>query len=47
MRTRPAGVSVDPPRIVTEYYPLGSLFALLASAREGDRDVIRSLSWPR
>ncbi|KAL6750590.1 kinase-like domain-containing protein [Haematococcus lacustris] len=41
------GVCVDPPFIVTEYYPLGSLFGMLSAAREGDYDVIRSLSWPR
>ncbi len=38
---------MDPPRIVTEYYPLGSLFSMLGLARDGDPRVSRSLSWPR
>ena len=38
---------MDPPRIVTEYYPLGSLFFIIARARESDHNVIRQLSWAR
>eukprot|EP00798_Chlamydomonas_sp_ICE-L_P010698 gene10698-12394_t len=41
------GVCVDPPRIVTEYYPLGSLFSIVAKAREGDSNVIRQMTWER
>jgi hypothetical protein len=32
---------------VTEYYPLGSLFTIIAKARDGDHNVIRQLSWTR
>ncbi|GAX81452.1 hypothetical protein CEUSTIGMA_g8881.t1 [Chlamydomonas eustigma] len=41
------GLCLDPPRIVTEYYPLGSLFAIISKAREGDQRVIHQLSWAR
>uniref|UniRef100_A0A7R9VE76 Protein kinase domain-containing protein n=1 Tax=Chlamydomonas euryale TaxID=1486919 RepID=A0A7R9VE76_9CHLO len=41
------GLCIDPPRIVTEYYPLGSMFDLLCKARQGDHYVIRQLSWAR
>lgn len=41
------GVCLDPPRIVLEYYPLGSLFTILLKARQGDHNVIRQLSWAR
>ncbi len=41
------GVCIEPPRIITEYYPLGSLFSMLGQARDGEQRVIRSLSWPR
>lgn len=43
----PSGVCMDPPRIVTEYYPLGSLFFIIAKARESDHNVIQQLSWAR
>ncbi|KAG2495761.1 hypothetical protein HYH03_006010 [Edaphochlamys debaryana] len=39
------GVCAEPPRIVTEYYKMGSLFSLLKEARAGNMRTREKLSW--
>ena len=40
-------VVLDPPMIVMQYYPAGSLFELLRKARRGDARAASELSWAK
>ena len=40
-------VVLDPPMIVMQYYPHGSLFDLLRKARRGDKRAAGELSWAK
>ena len=45
-RARTAGVCLEPPRIVLEFYPKGSLFDIIERAREGaDPGCMSHLKW--
>ena len=41
------GVVLQPPCVVTEYCPLGSLFDVLRRARQGEQLIVEKLSWLR
>jgi serine/threonine protein kinase len=41
------GVVLQPPCVVTEYCPLGSLFDVLRRARQGDQLIVEKLNWLR
>ncbi|GFR45345.1 hypothetical protein Agub_g6714 [Astrephomene gubernaculifera] len=41
------GVCAEPPRIVTEYYKMGSLYHLLKEARQGNMRTREKLTWAK
>lgn len=45
--TRFCALCLDPPMIVMQYYPHGSLFDLLKRGRRADRRALHELTWAK
>ena len=45
--SRFCALCLDPPMIVMQYYPHGSLYELLKRGKKGDRRALQELTWPK